>query len=144
MPLMALVLASCGTPSALDVRPMHLRTLEVAPEDEPMIRGEQQRRFHGAVGVREREQRLGHYYTVLWNDEDTGPEVTVRFEYQQGSTGSKVLRQEQKFDGGMTHGKAEFKIIGQNYIEQGRVLAWRCSLWRGGREIASRQSYLWE
>lgn len=140
-----MALASCGGSSPdLEVRPMHLRNLEIADENEPMIRNEQRRLFYGAVGVREQEQRLGHYYTVLWNNDDVGEPVEVRFDYQQGSTGSKVVNQTQKFDASEVEGKAEFKVIGDNYLKGGRVLAWRCSLWRGGREVSHRQSYLWE
>ncbi|MGE9271525.1 MAG: hypothetical protein ACQKBU_12040 [Verrucomicrobiales bacterium] len=138
------LLNSCNSPQALDVRPMHLRNLEVVDDDEPMIRNEQRRRFYGAIGVREQEQRLGHYYTVLWQDGSAGAPVKVELEYQQGSTGSRVLRQSQEFGGDLTEGKAEFRIIGEDYLEGGRVLAWRCRLWRGDRLVAHRQSYLWE
>jgi hypothetical protein len=142
--LAVVVAASCGTPEALEVRPFHMRDLTFESKDEPMIRGEQRRRLHGAIGVREQEQRLGHYYTVLWHDEAAGEPVRVVFEYQQGSTGSRVLRQEQGFDGGLREGQAEFTVIGDDYLEGGRVLAWRCRLFRGEREVASRQSYLWQ
>ncbi|MBK1826209.1 hypothetical protein [Haloferula rosea] len=123
---------------------MHLRNREIADEEEPMIRGEQRRLFHGAIGVREQEQCLGHYYTVLWRNDEVGEPVEVRFEYQQGESGSRVLTKTQTFDGSMEKGRAEFRIIGDEYLKKGRVLAWRCSLWRGGREIEHRQSYLWE
>lgn len=139
------VLAACSSPQALEVRPTHLRSLEVdAGNDEPMIRGEQRRLLHGAIGVREQEQRLGYYYVVLWDDDSSGEPVKVVFEYQQASTASKVRRQELSFDGGETEGRGEFRIIGDEYIEGGRVLAWKCTLMRGGREVASRHSYLWQ
>lgn len=140
----SILLASCGTPSDLEVRPMHLRNLEIADENEPMIRGEQRRLLHGAIGVREQEQRLGHYYTVLWNNEEVGEPVRVKLEYQQGSTGSAVKSQVREFDGSLSEGRAVFEINGDDYLKNGRVLAWRCSLWRGGREVSHRQSYLWE
>jgi len=140
----AALFASCGTPEALDVRPFHMRELTVESNEEAMIRGEQRRRLYGAVGVREQEQRLGHYYTVLWHDEAVGEPVRVRFEYQQGATGSRILSQEREFDGGQVSGQAEFAVIGADYLEGGRVLAWRCRLFRGGREVASRRSYLWQ
>lgn len=140
----SVILASCGTPPDLEVRPMHLRNLEIADEDEPMIRNDQRRLLHGAIGIREQEQMLGHYYTVLWNNEDVGEPVTVKLEYQQGSSGSSVKTLTQEFDGSDTSGTAEFEIIGDDYLKKGRVLAWRCSLWRGRREVSHRQSYLWE
>lgn len=144
--LAACWLASCGSPPALEVRPLHLRSVEVADanEGERMVRAEQLRRFHGAIGIREKERRLGHYYAVSWHDERVGEPVRVVFEYQQGSTGSEVFTETRRFEGSRREGSAEFRIIGEDYLEGGRVLAWRCSLWRGDREVASKRSYLWE
>lgn len=141
--LVAGVLCGCGS-SVLDVRPVHMRNLDIADPDQPMIRGEQRRLLHGAIGVREQEQRLGHYYVVLWEDDSGGGPARVSFEYQQAGTASRILRQEQSFAPGATSGRAEFRIIGDDYLEGGRVLAWRCRFFRGEREIASRHSYLWE
>ena len=142
--LVAGVLAGCASPM-LDVRPMHLRNLDIAEPEQPMIRGEQRQLLYGAIGVREQEQRLGHYYVVLWN-EDSPPEDPVRvvFEYQQAATASRVLRKEQSFPPYQASGRAEFRIIGDDYLKGGRVLAWRCRLFRGGGEVASRHSYLWD
>lgn len=143
LPLAAALLPGCAAPM-LDVRPTHLRDLELADMDNPMIRGDQRRLLHGAIGVREQEKLLGHYYVVLWNEASgTGP-VRVLFEYQQAGSGSLVKRQEQSFDAGSTEGRAEFRVIGEDYLEGGRVLAWRCRLFRDGNEIAERHSYLWE
>lgn len=141
--LAAAMLAGCGAPM-LDVRPTHLRNLEVEDTDQPMIRGDQRRLFYGAIGVREEEQRLGHYYVVLWNEDSGGEPVRVVFEYQQAATASLVKRQEQTFGAGETSGRAEFRIVGDDYLKGGRVLAWRCRLFRGEAELASRHSYLWE
>ena len=137
------MLVGCAPPM-IDVRPTHLRSLEVEDYGQPMIRGEQLRLFYGAIGVREEEQRLGHYYVVLWNEDSAGEPVRVVFEYQQAGTASRVKRQEQVFDAGETSGRAEFQVTGDDYLKGGRVLAWRCRLFRGDREMGSRHSYLWE
>jgi hypothetical protein len=47
------------------------------------------------------------------------------------------------FPAGDTDGTAEFAVTGDDYFIKGKVLAWRASISRGGREIASEQSYLW-
>lgn len=109
-----------------------------------MLRGERLRRMHGAIGIREQEQRLGQYYTVNWHDGDVGRPVRVVMRYRQASTGSRVLWKEQEFAGDLREGTAEFRVTGDDYIDGGRVLAWRIALLRGDREVASRQSYLWE
>lgn len=138
------VLASCGSRPALEVRTFHLRNLERRGGLDPLIEAEQKRRLHGAIGVRESEQRLGHYYTVPWSDGAAGEPVEVVLEYQQGGSGSRVKRQVREFAADRTKGTAEFTVIGDDYLKGGRVLAWKCTLLRGGREVASKQSYLWE
>lgn len=136
--------ASCGHPSSLEVRPLHLKEIETGAGDDPMVRGERMRLLHGAVGVNEQIERLGHYYTVLWQDDTGGGAVEVVFEYRQGATGSRVKRMSQVFPAGADSGKAEFAITGEDYRKGGKVLAWRCRLFRDGREVASRHSYLWQ
>ncbi|MEP4079263.1 hypothetical protein [Haloferula sp.] len=138
------LMAGCSSPDALDVRPYHIREVSLKSDGEPLIDAEEKRRMYGAVGVREQEQRLGQYFSVIWNDEDVGPQVRVKFEYQQASTASKVLKKTQDFSGETRKGKAEFKIIGDEYLKGGRVLSWKCTLLRGDREVATRRSYLWE
>jgi hypothetical protein len=140
----ALALLSCADPQVLEVRPLHLREIGGDDGDDPMIRGERQRRMHGAISVAEQGEKLGYYYTVLWNEASSGVPGEVVFEYQQGATGSRVKRMTHAIPVGVSSGKAEFQILGEDYRKGGRVLAWRCKLIRGGREVASRQSYLWQ
>jgi hypothetical protein len=142
--LPALALLSCGTPQVLDIRPLHIREVGASDEgDDPMIHGEYQRRMHGAIGVKEQGERLGYYYTVLYNDASGSGPGKVVFEFQQGLTGSRIKKMTHDIPAGQSKGRAEFAIIGQDYQKGGKVLAWRCKLYREGREVASRQSYLW-
>jgi len=140
----ALSLWSCGSPQVLDVRPLHIRDVGVGDSDDPMIRGERKRRFHGAISMGEQGDRLGYTYTVQWNDASTPDAGQIVFKFQQGATGSRVKRMVHPIAAGDTSGRAEFAILGDDYRKGGRVLAWRCSLVRGGREVASRHSYLWQ
>ncbi|MCW1886947.1 hypothetical protein OKA04_19565 [Luteolibacter flavescens] len=140
----ALALWSCGSPQVLDVRPLHIRDVSTAESDDPMIRGDRMRRFHGAVSVGEKGERMGYTYTILWNEASSPDAGEIVFEYQQGSTGSRVKKMVHRISDGETSGRAEFAILGKDYREGGRVLAWRCTMYRGGREIASRHSYLWQ
>lgn len=110
-----------------------------------MVRMEKERRLRGAVSMAERRQRLGQYYTVLWNDPNgagSGP-VEVVFEYQQGASASRVKRITRTFPATDTQGSASFAIVGEDFFKNGRVLAWQVRLLRGGRELASNRSYLW-
>ena len=111
-----------------------------------MVRMEKERRLRGAVSMAERKERLGQYYTLLWDDPSGAGQggVEVTFEYQQGATASLVKRLVKSFPASETNGIAEFAVIGENYFKGGKVLAWKATLQRGKRVIATRQSYLWQ
>jgi hypothetical protein len=145
--LIALCLANCaGTKEILQVRQFQLRDQATSKGGEPMVRMEKLRRLHGAVSMEERRQRLGQYYTLTWQDRKgvgTGP-VEVLFEYKQGGTASEIKRMSEVYAASEAEGVVEFAVIGDNYFDNGKVLAWRASVSRGGEELASEQSYLWE
>ena len=110
-----------------------------------MARMEKEKHLHGAVSWAEQRNRLGQYYTLLWSDPDgTGQgDVELIFQYQQGGSASLVKQMQKNFPASATTGLAEFAVIGYDYFKGGKVLTWKATLWRGKREIASRQSYLW-
>lgn len=113
--------------------------------EEPMVRMEKERRLRGAISMEERRQRLGQYYTLMWQDikgAGAGP-VEVVFEYRQGASASRIKRLTKRFEPSESSGTVEFSVIGDNYFENGKVLAWRATLLRDGKEIAVRRSYLW-
>ena len=94
----------------------------------------------------ERRSRLGAYYMIFWNSPQglgTG-EVEVIFEYQQGATASLIKRKVKHFSSTQSSGSVEFSVIGNDYIKNGRVLAWKTTLSRGGRVLATKKSNLWQ
>ncbi len=140
-----LLIACAGPPETLVVKQYLLRDQKQESSDDPMVRMEKSRRLHGAVSMEERRQRLGQYYSIKWQDPEgagSGP-VEVIFEYQQGATASRIKRMTKTFPASAAGGTADFAVIGDDYFKGGKVLAWRASVKRGGRELASRQSYLW-
>ena len=143
----ALLLAACaGPPQPLAVKTYRLMDQERDNSADPMVKMEKARRLHGAVSMAERRQRLGQYYTVVWHDPagvGAGP-VEVCFEYRQGSSGGQSKRLRREFPASAGEGVAEFAVIGDDYFNNGKVLAWRASVRRAGRELAHRQSYLWD
>lgn len=142
----AALLASCTGPQApLEVKTFRMLDTKMDTTIDPMVRGEKQRRLHGAVSVAEQQERLGAYYTAVWHDSAGAGrgEVEVLLEYQQGATASKVLRQSRKFPAASTTGRADFAVTGANYQKNGRVLAWQITLSRGGRVLASERSHMW-
>ena len=144
--LVILCLTGCSTRSSLEVDSFFMRDFSTPETDEKMIRMEKLRRLHGALTAAERNDRLGHYYTMHWSDPAGAGkgEIEIVFEYQQGSTASQVKQQWQRFASSDRRGKAEFRVTGNDYLKGGRVLAWKATLKRGGREIESHHSYLWE
>jgi hypothetical protein len=144
--LLILCLTGCSTRSSLEVDSFFMRDFSTPETDEPMVRMEKLRRLHGALTAAERNDRLGHYYTMHWSDPAGAGkgEIEIVFEYQQGSTASQVKQQWQRFASSDRRGKAEFRVTGNDYLKGGRVLAWKATLKRGGREIESHHSYLWE
>lgn len=142
IPIICLVLAACSGPvEPLTVKQFTLRDQKMDNGGDPMVRNEKLRRLHGAVSLEERKQRLGQYYTVLWNA-DAGVEKEIIFRYQQG--GSRIKEIRRRMPVGTSAGKQQFAIIGDNYFDNGRVLAWKIDLTARGKTIASKQSYLWE
>jgi hypothetical protein len=141
-----LLVACSGPPKPLVVKQFLLRDQVDRIADEPMVRMEKARRLLGAVSMEERRNRLGQYYTLLWNDASgvEKGEVEILFQYQQGSTASQVKQVIRKFPASDSAGKTEFSITGDRYFKGGKVLAWKATLRRGGQIIATQQSYLWE
>jgi len=114
-------------------------------ENAEMARGEQLYRMRGAVTMKERVDRKGHYYTVTWNDDQPGTgDMKVVMEYLQSATAAQVLRMSRDLPDGEKSGKMEFLITGESYRVGGPVLAWRIQLLRGREVVASQQSYLWK
>jgi hypothetical protein len=145
--LAALFFGACaGPPETLVVKQFVLRDAILDYSEDPMVRMEKARRLHGAVSIAERRARLGQYYTLVWHDPAAAGQGAVEavFEYQQGGGASRVKRMTKSFPASATGGVAEFAVIGDDYFIGGRVLTWRARVLRGGRELASRQSYLWE
>ena len=145
--LAVLWLGACaGPPEALVVKQFQLRDQQRVKTEEPMVRMEKERHFHGAISMSERRARLGQYYTLIWQDKAGAGqgEVELVFQYQQGATASRVKQMSRKFPATDTKGSAEFAVIGNDYLQGGKVLAWKASLFRGKREISSRKSYLWQ
>lgn len=128
------------------VKQYQLRDQTRSTADEPMVKMDKERRLHGAVSMAERRDRLGQYYTLLWNDPagvDQG-DVELVFQYQQGASASRVKRMHRTFPSAESKGTVEFAVIGDDYFKGGKVLAWKATLQRGKRVIATRQSYLWQ
>jgi hypothetical protein len=108
----------------------------------PSIQFERQRLIFGAVNTYDRQQRYGNYYTFFWRT-DRPANLTVRFEYRQEKLGSHVQAREIHYDNARGSQKTEFAIIGDDYIQDGKVTAWRAVIIENGKIVALNQSFLW-
>lgn len=138
-----LTMGCAKTTDPLVVKMQTIHDQNTHDKEDPMIAHEKARRLYGAVSMEERRQRLGQYYTILWQL-DSGTNREILFEYQQGKTGSLVKTMKRQLPAGSTSGIEEFTVIGDDYLQNGRILTWRISLISDGKTIASKQSYLWE
>jgi hypothetical protein len=113
-------------------------TLQDAP-----ITFERQYRLFGAVTRLDQRQRFGDYFDFFWRAKRPA-DVTVRLEYRQEKLHEHVQAQEITYRNVRGTHKTEFKVIGDDYLDDGRVIAWRCLLITNGRIVAENRSFLWE
>jgi hypothetical protein len=111
-------------------------------QDAP-ITFERQYRMFGAVTGLDQRQRFGNYFDFFWRARRSS-DVTVRLEYRQEKLHEHVQAQEISYRNVRGTRKTEFKVIGDDYFDDGRVIAWRCLLIENGRIVAENRSFMWE
>ena len=111
-------------------------------QDAPIV-FERQYRLYGAVTAVDQRQRYGDYFDFFWRTKRPS-DVTVRLEYRQEKLHEHVQAQEITYRNARGTNKTEFKVIGDDYFDDGRVIAWRCLLIANGRIVAENRSFLWE
>ena len=111
-------------------------------QDAPIV-FERQYRLFGAVTGLDQRQRFGNYFDFFWRTKRPS-DVTVRLEYRQEKLHEHVQAQEITYRNVRGTHKTEFKVIGDDYLDDGRVIAWRCLLIANGRIVAENRSFLWE
>ena len=107
------------------------------------IRFERQYRLFGAVTKLDQRERTGNYFDFFWRARRLA-DVTVRLEYKQEKLHAHVQGQEVFYPRVRGTHKTEFKVVGDDYFDDGRVIAWRCLLIEGGQVVAESHSYLWQ
>ena len=111
-------------------------------QDAPIV-FERQYRLYGAVSGVDQRQRFGNYFDFFWRVKRPS-DVTVRLEYRQEKLHEHTQAQEITYGNVRGTHKTEFKVIGDDYFDDGRVIAWRCLLIANGRIVAENRSFLWE
>ena len=98
--------------------------------------------LHGAVSGLEFRRRFGHYMDFFWRVKRPA-NVTVRLEYRQEKLRQFTQAREVSYQNVRGSRKTAFRIIGDDFFTDGRVLAWRCLLIENGRIVAEDRSFLW-
>lgn len=107
------------------------------------IRFERQYRLWGAVTKLDQRERFGNYFDFFWKARRTA-NLTVRLEYKQEKLHAHVQAQEISYSNARGTYKTEFKVVGDDYLDDGRVTAWRCLMIENGQVVAEMHSFLWE
>ncbi|MDP9291877.1 MAG: hypothetical protein M3O82_05885 [Verrucomicrobiota bacterium] len=112
------------------------------PTFDQMIAFERKRVNFKAVTNLDKRERRGNYFTFFWRA-DRRTDLTVRLEYRQEKLGPYVQAQEVNYPGARGTLKTKFAVIGDDYADDGRVVAWRALLIENNRIVGLTQSYLW-
>ena len=107
------------------------------------IRFERPYRLFGAVTRLDQRERMGNYFDFFWKARRAA-DLAVRLEYRQEKLHAHVQAQEISYSNARGSYKTEFKVVGDDYFDDGRVTAWRCLLIENGRIVAETHSYMWE
>jgi outer membrane biogenesis lipoprotein LolB len=100
-------------------------------------------RTYGAITALDTHQRFGNYFDFFWRARRPA-DVRVRLEYRQEKLHALVQAREIHYSHARGNCKTEFAIIGDDFFDDGRVIAWRASLIVNDRVAAVTRSYLWE
>jgi hypothetical protein len=100
-------------------------------------------RLYGAVSNADKAQRYGNYFDFFWRVKRPA-HVTIRLEYRQEKLRAFVQAREISYENAKGNNKTEFAVIGDDYFQDGRVIAWRCLMIENGKIVAENRSYLWE
>lgn len=111
---------------------------------------ERKRLLFGAVTPSDERDRYGNYFTFFWRTRRPA-DLVLRLEYRQGNLGPLVQAREVAYPAARPGSRrTEFRVIGDDYAQDGRVSSWRAVLIEragppgsGGRIVALTQSYLW-
>lgn len=107
------------------------------------IRFERPYRLFGAVTKLDQRERTGNYFDFFWRARRTA-DLTVRLEYKQEKLHAHVQAQQISYQAARGSYKTAFKVVGDDFFDDGRVIAWRCLLIENGRIVAETHSYLWQ
>src|SRR3954468_23706975 len=111
------------------------------PSTNPALLAEDAYRLYGAVTELDKRGRYGQYFDFFWRAKSSEP-VVVRLEYRQEKLRAFTQAREVSYASARGSHKTAFAIIGDDFVSDGRVTAWRCLLIANGRIVAEDRSFL--
>lgn len=109
---------------------------------DPSVDFERSYRLYGAVTALDQRQRYGDYMDFFWRGKRPAT-ITVRLEYRPEALHGATQAREVTYPNAKGSHKTAFAIIGDDFLSDGRIVAWRCLLIEKGRIVAENKSYLW-
>jgi len=103
---------------------------------------ERQRVNWGAVTTYDLDQVSGNFFIFHWRA-TVRSDVTLRLEFRQAALGNFVQAEELYYPGFKGSQRSQFRVTGDDYLENGRVTSWRALLIVDGKIVALTQSYMW-
>jgi hypothetical protein len=100
-------------------------------------------RLFGAVTGLDQRQRFGHYFDFWWRAKHEAA-VTVRLEYRQEKLRAFTQAKEITYPHGRGTIHTTFRVIGDEFFDDGKIIAWRCLLISDGHIVAEDRSYMWD
>jgi hypothetical protein len=112
------------------------------PGQDHYVEFERKRALYGAITPSDQRERYGNYFTLMW-DAKRPADVVLRLEYRQQALGPMIQTKEIPYRAASGHIITRFRVTGDDYLQYGRVLAWRAQILEHGRVVAEKKSYLW-
>ncbi len=112
------------------------------PGQDRYVEFERKRALYGAITPSDQRERYGNYFTFIWEAKRQA-DVVLRLEYRQQALGPMVQMKEVAYPAARGRIITRIQVTGDDYLQYGRVLAWRASLLEHGKVVAEKRSYLW-
>lgn len=113
------------------------------PTQSETIRFLRMRTNYGAITKYDLDQITGNFYAFFWRARERA-DITVRFEYRQAGLNNFVKAQERYYPDARGSYESHFRVTGDEYLESGRVTAWRVLLIVDNQIVALKQSFMWK
>ncbi len=96
----------------------------------------------GAVDDVDILTRRGNYFSFYWRAHRQ-TDLALRLEYRTEKLGNYVQAREITYLQAKGAHRTDFAVIGDDYLDDGRITAWRAILIENGKIVALNQSFLW-